>query len=607
MRHHNCSRSRKSISGGGTSAGRAKRSFFSGTSGLILFTLFLVLAAVAIAQSSGSSLILGAIVRFSAAPGGARPNGGSGSPAQAANGRFLAFSSTSSNLVNGDQNSSRDIFLRDQALNTTTRLSVTSTGVEANNFSDVPSISPVAPNGFFAVAFSSVASNLSGFIENMGFQDIFVRLPASGITFPLTFTTSGIFANGDSDNASTTIFAEPNQVVVAFESEASNLVFGDFNGVQDIFSTAILEADALAGKTPLFARISKGAFGAEANGPSFTPRVSGDGRFVVFASSASNLIGGTVVPTTQIYLFDVALGTTALVSKSATGQVANDDSFGPSINYDGSVITFASGATNLVPGQGSTFTNRLFVLQRATSSMSIVNVGASGQGGDGDLIGSGEISPDGRFVAFSDSSSNLVAGDTNGVQDLFARDLTTGAIARISTATDGSEPDGASDRPVLSGNSFSGLVGTVSFRSNSSSIVPGASGNPELFGRLIQFAAPALTKQTSLTVPPDLSVSSRTISLSANQFSGFVAGATSARKGTSTRASKKISIAYDFRLQLDGARRDARRKTAQKNVVSFRGLAPGTYTASYRTLVRRGAKVTLRTNFSPPQRFSVSK
>jgi hypothetical protein len=571
----------------------------------LLFGL-VVLAAVAIAQSSGGSFIVSTISRLSAPPDGATPNGGSGSPAQAANGRFLAFSSTSSNLVSGDQNSVRDIFLRDQARSTITRLSVTSSGIEANNFSDLPSISPVAPNGFFAVAFSSVASNLSGFIENGGFRDIFVRLPATGITFPLTVTTSGILANGDSDNASTTIFSEPNQIAVAFESEASNLVFGDFNGVQDLFLTVILESDALAGKTPQFIRISRGAFGAEANGPSFTPKISGDGRFVVFASSASNLLGEISVPTTQIYLYDVALGTTTLVSKSASGQVANDDSFGPSINYDGSVITFASGATNLVTGQSSTFTNRLYVVQRASSTVAIVNASSNGGDGDGNLIGSGGISPDGRFVAFSDSSSNIVSGDTNGVQDLFARDLTTGAVARVSTAVDGSESDGTSDLPVLSGNSFTGLVGTVSFRSNSSSLVPGSSGNPELFGRQIQFNAPAVTKQTTITVPPDLSVGNRSIAISAKKFSGFVSDSTRARSEKSVRASKKITIAYDFRLQLDGARRDARRKTAQRNVVSFRGLSPGTYTASYRTLVKRGTKVTLRTSFSPAQRFSVA-
>jgi Tol biopolymer transport system component len=196
-------------------------------------------------------------------------------PAISANGRYVAFSSRGKNLVEGDRNDTDDIFVRDRKLGETTRVSVSSTGEEANDTSlFYPSISP---NGRF-VAFTSWASNLVADDENGHHEDVFVRDRKKGVTTRIRENNrSGSLYSGLPSISANGRF-------VAFEAPASDLVQGDRNEAVDVFLR-----DRKRGRTTLLSVSSEGTQG---NSESSFPVISANGRFVAFSSLASNLVEG---------------------------------------------------------------------------------------------------------------------------------------------------------------------------------------------------------------------------------------------------------------------------------------------------------------------------
>jgi len=196
-------------------------------------------------------------------------------PAISANGRFVAFSSRGKNLVEGDRNDTDDIFVRDRKRGETTRVSVSSTGEEANDTSlFYPSISA---NGRF-VAFTSWASNLVAGDENGHYEDVFVRDLKRGVTTRVRENNrSGSLYSGIPSISANGRF-------VAFESPAPDLVKGDRKGHVDVFLH-----DRKRGRTTLLSVSSEGKQG---NDESSFPAISANGRFVAFSSLASNLVGG---------------------------------------------------------------------------------------------------------------------------------------------------------------------------------------------------------------------------------------------------------------------------------------------------------------------------
>jgi Tol biopolymer transport system component len=196
-------------------------------------------------------------------------------PALSHNGRFVAFFSASPNLVEGDRNGTDDIFVRDRKRGETTRVSVSSTGEEANDTSlFYPSISA---NGRF-VAFTSWASNLVAGDENGHHEDVFVRDRRRG-------ETTRVRENNRSGSLYSGIPSiSGNGRFVAFESPASDLVKGDRNHHVDVFLR-----DRKRGETTLLSVSSEGEQG---NSESSFPAISAYGHFVAFSSLASNLVGG---------------------------------------------------------------------------------------------------------------------------------------------------------------------------------------------------------------------------------------------------------------------------------------------------------------------------
>jgi Tol biopolymer transport system component len=350
---------------------------------------------------------MGQTTRISVSSTGGQANGHSGSPAISADGRYVAFHSAATNLVLGDTNGSEDIFVHDRVTAETARVSVSTGGGQANGGSASPAISA---DGRY-VAFHSWATNLVPGDTN-GVDDIFVHDRVTGETARVSVSSDGAQAN--SDSWSPAISADG--CYVAFHSRANNMVPGDTNNAWDIFVH-----DRATGAT---SRVSVSSAGAQSNGLSRSASISADGRYVAFSSTAANLVPGDTNGLDDIFVHDRATGETARVSVSSDGAQAtgfSQGSFWPAISADGRHVAFSSTATNLVPGDTNDVTD-IFVHDRVTGETARVSVSFDGAQATGGESWWSSISADGRYVAFQSGATNLVLGDTNFVIDVFVRD-----------------------------------------------------------------------------------------------------------------------------------------------------------------------------------------
>jgi Tol biopolymer transport system component len=320
-----------------------------------------------------------------------------------ADGRYVAFSSLASDLVPGDTNGAWDDFVRDRLTGTTERVSVDSAGAQGNDESTNSSISA---DGRY-VAFSSRASNLVSGDTNLR-KDIFVRDRQLGTTERINLGVGGVQANRDSYEPA--ISADGR--FVAFHSDAFNLVGGDTNSRLDVFVY-----DRQLGTTE---RVSVDSAGVQGNDMSVFPSVSADGRFVAFHSVASNLVGGDTNGSADVFVRDRQLGTTERVSLDSQGVQGNNHSVDPLISADGRYVAFASGASNLVGGDTNGFDD-IFVRDRQLGTTERVSLDSAGAQGNDHSV-EPAISADGRVIAYWGWASNLVPGDTNAMGDVFIRD-----------------------------------------------------------------------------------------------------------------------------------------------------------------------------------------
>jgi hypothetical protein len=342
------------------------------------------------------------IERVSVSSAGAEGNGPSYDASISADGRFVAFDSLASNLIATDTNSTYDVFVYDRRTDTTRRVSVSSAGGEGDGSSAEPSISA---GGRF-VAFSSFATNLVGNDTNLA-TDIFVHDRKTHTTKRASASSAGV--EGNSGSGGTSISADGR--FVAFESNSSNLVGNDTNGVMDIFVR-----DRMNNTTR---RVSVSSAGVEANAMGGHATISADGRFVAFESQASNLVGNDTNSDNDIFVRDRKNHTTKRVSVNSAGTAANDDSQEASISADGRYVSFGSDATNLV-GNDTNAQPDVFVRDRKSHTTRRVSVSSAGTEANG-LSGNPSVSADGRFVAFHSAATNLVGNDTNAKYDIFIR------------------------------------------------------------------------------------------------------------------------------------------------------------------------------------------
>jgi hypothetical protein len=247
-------------------------------------------------------------------------------------GRFVVFISYASNVVPGDSNASPDVFVRDRQAATTTRVSVSSSGGQANGSSFWPRISA---DGRF-VAFVSVATNLAGNDANGTVEDVYVHDMQTRTTRRVSLSSAGVQAN----SVSTVPSLSSDGQILAFASFGNNLVAGDTNGHWDVFVRDL--------QTGVTDRVSVSSSGAQGNEESGAPYMSPDGRFISFHAVASNLIAGDTNGFLDVFRHDRLTGTTDLVSISSTGFQGNADANNAAISADGSRIAFYSNASNFV-------------------------------------------------------------------------------------------------------------------------------------------------------------------------------------------------------------------------------------------------------------------
>jgi Tol biopolymer transport system component len=342
---------------------------------------------------------LGETTRASELPG-VQANGANLNPAIADLGRYVAFESDASNLIVGDTNGARDVLLFGRQAGTMLRASVSTAGAQSNGASFLPSLSA---DGRY-VAFESDATNLVANDTNAK-RDIFVRDTFSSTTVRASVSSLGVQANGTSSACS--ISADGRWVT--FQSTAANLVPGDTNAIADVFVH-----DLQMGTT---VRASVAISGAQANGPSFAPTLSGDGRLVTFASEAANLVSGDTNAARDIFLHDLQSGVTTRISLSSTWLEANGASFHPMISPDGGSVAFHSLASNLVTGDTNNARD-VFVRNLQAASTTRLSISTAGvEGNDTSWLPS--TSANGVFVTFASLATNLVPGDTNRVWDIF--------------------------------------------------------------------------------------------------------------------------------------------------------------------------------------------
>jgi Tol biopolymer transport system component len=286
-----------------------------------------------------------------------------GSPSVSDDGRYVAFHSAADHLVVNDSNGKYDVFVRDRLLATTELVSVATNGASGNDSSLRPSMSP---DGRY-IAFDSGASNLDPNPNNSGQFNIFVRDRTTGTTELASVSMLG-FEPGGSSYA--TISADGRYV--AFESGA-HLVATDTNSFTDVYVR-----DRVSGITNL---VTIGWNGAPANHSSISSLVPGsisaDGRFVAYYSFASNLVPVDQNLDYDVFVTDRANATTELVSATTSGVQGNSASESVAISADGRFVAFASNATNLFPGGSPS--GGVFVRDRnASGATSVCDPGVNG-------------------------------------------------------------------------------------------------------------------------------------------------------------------------------------------------------------------------------------
>jgi len=311
----------------------------------------------------------------------------------------------------------------------------------------------ISANGRF-VSFTSEASNLVQGDTN-GVQDIFVHDRRTDRTTRASVNSRG--RQGNDDSSASDISATGRFVVVS--STATNLVRNDANGYEDLFVH-----DRVTGTTRLVTVRSNGAQANAAVGNVDPGSISADGRFITFYTAASNLVKDDDNAVADVFVRDRVAGKTTRVSASSAGDEANGSSSDASISGDGKLVTFSSNATNLV-GTDANAERDIFVHNRSRGSTRRISVSSADEEADG-FSGSPSISADGRYVVFESFAENLIANDTNNFIDVYIRDRKRHTTVRVSLTNAGAEGNSESSYPFISANGR-----FVAFQSNATNLI----------------------------------------------------------------------------------------------------------------------------------------
>lgn len=392
----------------------------------------------------------GSIIRVSTSATGEQTNDISELPSWSPDGTRLAFTSHASNLVPGDTNDAKDVFVKDLATGAVQRISTDPTGAQGNHDSYTPVWSPDGRS----IAFGSFASNfVAGDTNALG--DIFVKNLVNGAIQRISTDSLGREGNQPSGEQTWS----PDGSKIAFTSQASNFAAGDVNGQSDVFVKNLSDG--------ALRHVSTDAAGVPANGYSAGPAWAPDGQRIGFRSYGNNLVPGDTNISVDLYVKTLLGGAVARVSTDSSNGQVNGESSGLAWSPSGTQIAFISKASDLVPGD----TNKkddVFIKDLTSGAVTRLSTDASGTESN-DWAGAPGWSPDGKRIAFNSAASNLVPGDSNGFGDIFVKALADGSIERISTNASGGQSDGYS----LSVFNWSPDGTRIAFTSEATNLVPG--------------------------------------------------------------------------------------------------------------------------------------
>lgn len=370
---------------------------------------------------------------------------------------LVVFSSQATNVVaSGDVQIGPDVYVRDVAANSSSLVS------RAGNFSANDAYAASISADGSRIAFQSITGGVDAYD---GIFKIYVRDRASGAVQLASRPSAG--GKPNSECIAPTQSGDGRYVAFVCAAGTSNMVAGDNNNADDVFVRDLVAQTTV--------RASVGNAGGEGNGRSLEGFISADARYVVFTSFANNLVPGDTNATSDVFLRDLQAGTTTRVSVGPGGVQANgssrivEDPFRGGrrvISDDGRYVVFVSNATNLVPGVPASVAN-VFVVDRQTGQVELASRGPAAGNHNGD-VREPAISGDGRFVVFTSTATNLVAGDTNQSSDAFLYDRSSRQLTRVSVTASGGQANGSSLAPMITRDGA-----TILIRSEASNLVAG--------------------------------------------------------------------------------------------------------------------------------------
>ncbi len=319
---------------------------------------------------------------------------------------------------------------------------------------------------------------------------------------------------------------------------------------------------AIAAPVSRVGRVSVGVDGAQADTDSLLPVTSDDGRFVAFQSSSDALDGDTGGHV-NVFVRDTVAGTTTLISAALGGSLADGDSFSPSISADGRYVAFASNATNLIVGDDNASTD-VFVHDRQSGSTTMASITPAGLPGNADSH-SPALSSDGAAIAFVSSASDLVAGDVAGNDDIFIRTFASSLTRRVSRGVNGVEANGHSSSPAINASGSRIAFGSAA----SNLVAGGDNGHQDVYVASVTASSISVTRASATaggvegnlgSFAPSIDAAGRRVAFE-SQASNLVGGDTNGVRDVfvvdlTTRAVARASLTSSG-MQLAAASRDA--------------------------------------------------
>lgn len=404
----------------------------------------------------------GAITRISTNGSGQQANGDSYMHNTSADGRYVLMSSTAGNLVDGDSNRWYDLFVKDLQTGQITLVNRTNSQNISNGYSYDGRISADGRK----VVFISDASNLVDGDTN-GMLDVFVKDLSTG-----AITRLGQPLSGQLDGYVQNVSFSPDGQWIVYQTDSTNLVTGDTDIGGDVFMQSL--------QTGEIRRISQTLTGEGGNNQSTDARFSADGRYIIFNSYASNLVGGQ---SQTVYRYDTQTGGIDAPIHSIDGEPIDGFCSYGRLSPDGSKLVFASNATNLTANfsEDDRFWNNLFVLDLITGHIQQINLTESGQATYADGFSwAAHFTPDSQSVIFS-GWDNLLPADTNQNTDIYLRDLRTGQLTLLSTNAQGQPSNQNSWAEYLSADGR-----TLFFSSNANNLVGNdTNGTADVFAKTL--------------------------------------------------------------------------------------------------------------------------